>query len=65
MWYVFLQVFWDAESIASIRIEIGAMETTSEAAKLATGAAFVALISILMFAINSVSLKTYQDISHA
>ena len=39
VWYVFLQVFWDAESIASIRIEIGATEAASEAveaAKLAT-----------------------------
>ena len=63
----FYRFFWDAQSIASIRIEIGATEAASEAAeaaKLATGAAFVALISILMFAINSVSLKTYQDISH-
>ena len=31
-----LKVFLDAESIASIRIEIGATEAASEAAKLAT-----------------------------
>ena len=36
MSYVFVQVFRDAESIASIRIEIGATEAASEAAKLAS-----------------------------
>ena len=35
MLYVFVQVFWDAESIASIRIEIGATEAVSEAAEAA------------------------------
>ena len=35
MWYVFLLVFRDAESIASIRIEIGATEAASEAAEAA------------------------------
>ena len=33
VWYVFLQVFWDAELTASIRIEIEAKEAASEAAK--------------------------------
>ena len=35
MLYVFVQVFWDTESIASIRIEIGEIEGVSEAAKIA------------------------------
>ena len=35
MWYIFLQVFLDAESIASIRIKIGATEDASEAAEAA------------------------------